>query len=184
MIIYDQMLSHSYYTVTVVNKKINTLHLDEQLPDRLQGHVPVFQQRQIFCILVCLCLWSVNMDNRSLYNDNMIISHLQLTPKQLAGFWQILERHVLVSPHCLPVSLRIDLKILLITFKALHGLASYIAELLLPYEPEHSLRLSGRGLVPKFQLKTKDDRGFCSRKPSALELSAWRSKAYRISDIF
>ncbi len=55
---------------------------------------------------------------------------------------------VLASLHWLPVSFRTDVKILLIIFKACHGLApSYIAELLLPCEPERSLSSSDTGLL-------------------------------------
>ena len=43
---------------------------------------------------------------------------------------------VLASLHWLPVKFRIDYKILLLTFKALHGLApSYLNYLLFPYTP-------------------------------------------------
>ena len=73
---------------------------------------------------------------------------------------------ILASLYWLPVFFRVDFKILLITFKALNGHApSYISELLVPYEPERSLRSSGRGLlvVPKSRLVTKGDRAFAVR---------------------
>lgn len=55
---------------------------------------------------------------------------------------------VLVSLHYFPVCFRIDFKILLITFKFLHGLAPcYIFDLLIPYVPAHTWRSSGRGLL-------------------------------------
>lgn len=48
---------------------------------------------------------------------------------------------ILASLHWLPVSFKMYCKILLITSKALHGLApSYTAELLLPYEPVTSFK--------------------------------------------
>ncbi|KAF7662068.1 hypothetical protein LDENG_00246030 [Lucifuga dentata] len=51
---------------------------------------------------------------------------------------------ILSSLHWFPVRFRIEFKILLITFKALLGLApSYITEMLTPYEPVCSLRSSG-----------------------------------------
>lgn len=54
-----------------------------------------------------------------------------------------------LSPfHWLPISFRLYFKNLLITFTALHGLAlSYIAQLLLPYGPECSLRPSDKALL-------------------------------------
>ncbi len=63
---------------------------------------------------------------------------------------------ILAALHWLPVSFRIDFKILLLVFKALKGQASaYICDLLTPYEPDRCLRSSGRALlmVPMFFLK-------------------------------
>ena len=75
---------------------------------------------------------------------------------------------VLASLHWLPVCLRIDFKILLITFKALHDLApAYISELLVPYVASRSLRSSGSRLLvlPVSRLITKGDRAFSIRAP-------------------
>ena len=75
---------------------------------------------------------------------------------------------VLASLHWLPVCFRIDFKILLITFKALHDLApAYISELLVPYVPSRSLRSSGSRLLflPVSRLITKGDRAFSIRAP-------------------
>lgn len=50
--------------------------------------------------------------------------------------------------HWLPVSFRIDFKILLLTYKALNNLApQYLCELLTPYTPTHALRSSEAGLL-------------------------------------
>ncbi|KAF7636634.1 hypothetical protein LDENG_00050500, partial [Lucifuga dentata] len=65
---------------------------------------------------------------------------------------------VLASLHWLPVHLRTDFKILLITFKAHLGLApSYICDMLISYEPARSLRSSGSNLltIANSNLKTK-----------------------------
>lgn len=52
---------------------------------------------------------------------------------------------VLAALHRLPVSFRIDFKILLLTFKALHNLApNYILDLLTPYVPNRNLRSRGQ----------------------------------------
>ncbi len=49
---------------------------------------------------------------------------------------------VLESLHWLPVSFRVDFKILMLTYKALHGLApQYLSELLIPYTPTRDLHL-------------------------------------------
>ena len=75
---------------------------------------------------------------------------------------------ILASLHWLPVSHRIDFKILLITYKAFHGLApSYIQELLTPYTPIRNLRSSSGNLlaVPKSRLKSRGDAAFAVRAP-------------------
>ena len=75
---------------------------------------------------------------------------------------------VLASLHWLPVKFRIDFKILLITYKALHGLApAYISELLSPYSTIRPLRSSRQNLlaVPHTKLKTKGDCAFAALAP-------------------
>lgn len=55
---------------------------------------------------------------------------------------------VLASLHWLPVKFRIEYKILLITYKALHSQApSYIEELIELYQPPRALRSEGAGLL-------------------------------------
>ena len=75
---------------------------------------------------------------------------------------------ILASLHWLPVSFRIDFKILLFVFKALHGLAPvYITELLKPHAPSRSLRSANQSLlvVPKTRLKSRGDRAFSVAAP-------------------
>ena len=63
---------------------------------------------------------------------------------------------ILKQLHWLPVDSRIKYKILLVTFKALHGLApSYITEMLQPYRPSRSLRSASKKLliVPSAKLR-------------------------------
>ncbi len=65
--------------------------------------------------------------------------------------------------HWLPVSLRINYKILILTYKALHNLGpTYLSDLLLPYVPVRSLRSSSEGLLvtPMFRLVTVGARAF------------------------
>lgn len=73
---------------------------------------------------------------------------------------------VLGCLHWLPVSLRTNFKILLVTFKTLYfSASSYDADLLLLYEAGRSLGSPGRVLqaVSESQLKTKSDRTFAVR---------------------
>ena len=76
---------------------------------------------------------------------------------------------VLRSLHWLPVSARIDFKILLLVFKVLNGLGPlYLCELLEPYIPNRNLRSSRKKLliVPKCNLKTNGYRAFSHRAPT------------------
>ncbi len=55
---------------------------------------------------------------------------------------------ILESLHWLPVRFRIDFKILMLTYKALHGLApEYLTELLTVYTPRRNLRSSDSSLL-------------------------------------
>ena len=70
---------------------------------------------------------------------------------------------ILLELHWLPVSQRILFKILLLTYKALNGLApAYISDLLFRYIPARQLRSSTQFLlkVPTSNLKTYGDRAF------------------------
>ena len=76
---------------------------------------------------------------------------------------------VLYELHWLPVRQRIEYKIILLTFKGLHGLApSYIADLLESYKPTRALRSCDLQLLkqPKTKLKTYGDRAFCQAAPT------------------
>ena len=70
---------------------------------------------------------------------------------------------VLRRLHWLPVRQRITYKILLLTYKALNGMAPrYIADLLQPYTPTRQLRSSSKNwlVTPKSNLKFYGDRSF------------------------
>jgi hypothetical protein len=75
---------------------------------------------------------------------------------------------VLSSLHWLPVPERIQYKILLLTFKALNGMAPvYLTELLKQYHPARPLRSTNHKLleVPKSKLKRCGDRSFSRCAP-------------------
>ncbi len=67
----------------------------------------------------------------------------------------------------LPVRFRIDFKVLMLTYKALHSLApQYLAELLILYMPSRNLQSSQSLLViPKTRLRSGGDRAFSSYAP-------------------
>ncbi|KAL6458614.1 hypothetical protein MHYP_G00320860 [Metynnis hypsauchen] len=75
---------------------------------------------------------------------------------------------VLSALHWLPVKFRIDYKILLLTYKALHGLApEYLRDLISYYEPPRLLRSQGAGflVVPKIQRSSAGGRAFSYKAP-------------------
>ena len=78
------------------------------------------------------------------------------------------SKDLLEQLHWLPVSFRVDYKILLLTFRALHGLAPvYLSRLLTVYRPTRSLRSHSQLLLrqPKSRLKTYGDRAFSHAAP-------------------
>lgn len=75
---------------------------------------------------------------------------------------------VLKALHWLPISFRVQFKILTITYRALHHQApSYIQDLFHIHSPGRSLRSSGQDLfiVPRTRFKTRGDRAFCVVAP-------------------
>ncbi|KAF7668705.1 hypothetical protein LDENG_00294700, partial [Lucifuga dentata] len=65
---------------------------------------------------------------------------------------------VLRPLHWLPVCQRIDFKILLLVYKALHGSGpKCIFDLIVQYEPSRPLRSSGSGLLSVPRVRTKHD---------------------------
>ncbi|KAL7874984.1 hypothetical protein SRHO_G00059540 [Serrasalmus rhombeus] len=75
---------------------------------------------------------------------------------------------VLSSLHGLSIKFRIDYKILLLTYKALHGLApEYLQDLISHYEPSRPLRSQSAGLliVPRIQKVSAGGRAFSYKDP-------------------
>ena len=75
---------------------------------------------------------------------------------------------ILSNLHWLPVTKRIDFKIILITFKALNGLApGYIHDLITPYQSSRRLRSINLSLLRKPKSKTFSygDRSFAVAAP-------------------
>lgn len=75
---------------------------------------------------------------------------------------------VLSQLHWLPVNARIDFKILILTYKALHGTApEYLCDLISPYTPSRSLRSTNSLSLhqPSCKLKTMGERAFSYKAP-------------------
>ena len=92
-----------------------------------------------------------------------VIDRLQYVQNCAARLVTRTRSSVLRRLHWLPVRQRITYKILLLTYKALNGMApKYIADLLQPYTPTRQLRSSSKNLLvtPKSNLKFYGDRSF------------------------
>ena len=75
---------------------------------------------------------------------------------------------VLSNPHWLPVQQRVIFKLLLVTYKALNGIApTYIIDLLRPHIPTRTLRSNSQNLltVPRVRTETYGERSFSCAAP-------------------
>ena len=133
---------------------------------------------------ICACYYDVNVKWQCYYVDNnnallaglpdYQISRLQRLQNTAARIVTLTKKHDHVTPvlenlHWLPVSHRITYKILLLTYKALNGLApQYIKDLLIPYSAARNLRSTNQNLltVPKSRLSTYGDRAFSVIAPA------------------
>ena len=96
---------------------------------------------------------------------------------------------VLASLHWLPVKFHIYYKILLLTFKALHGLAPlYLNDLLFPYTPSRMLRSQGTGLlvIPRVAKSTigtfiRQINRYCKCKLQAEEQGVSYAGSYKLA---
>ena len=85
--------------------------------------------------------------------------------------------------HWLPVEQRIDFKILLLVYKFLQGKGPiYLCELLVPYQPQHTLRAEDKMLlvIPTYgkkNLKTYEERSFCVAVPRLWNDLPWAVKS-------
>ena len=102
-----------------------------------------------------------------------LLDRLQAVQNAAARVVTLTPKHdhitpILINLHWLPVEFRITFKVLLLVYKALHGLApSYISDLLNFKTYSRSLRSSCKEylVVPRNRLKTYGDRAFSIAGP-------------------
>ena len=102
-----------------------------------------------------------------------LINKLQLVQNAAARVLTRTRKYDHISPvlstlHWLPIKHRINFKILLITYKALNGLApQYLSELLTHYNPSRLLRSqnSGQLIIPRISKSTAGGRSFSYLAP-------------------
>ena len=104
---------------------------------------------------------------------DFLLSRLQRLQNHAARLISGKRKHEHITPvfvalHWLPIKQRVIYKMLLLTFKALHGLApAYISELLSSYNPCRALRSGSQNLLnePKYRLKTYGARSYQCAAP-------------------
>ena len=107
--------------------------------------------------------------------DDTHISRLQRIQNNAARVVSKMKKFDHISPvltqlHWLPIKKRIQFKLLLLTYRCLHGMApQYLSELLTWYAPTRHLRSSDQCLlaVPKSKLKSYGDKSFQVAAPKA-----------------
>jgi len=123
------------------------------------------------CRSLCQSTVTARLDYANVILHNLprsLLHRLQLVQNTCARLVTRTRRRdnispVLVELHWLPVEFRIQYKVLLYTYKALHGLApQYISDLLQEYKPMRTLRSSSQSLlmVPKSRTVTYGSRSF------------------------
>ena len=114
------------------------------------------------------------------------MDRLQAVQNACARLVMLSKKHdhitpLLINLHWLPVSARIKFKILLLTFKALHGLAPiYVQDMLKNYRPSRCLRSSSQLLLSSKSYNLKSY-GYCSFSVAGPFL--WNSLPSSIRDI-
>ncbi len=116
----------------------------------------------------------IDNGNALLYNlPQTCINKLQRVLNTAARIVSRTPKFAHISPVCrdlhwLPMTERMEYKILLLAFKALHGMApTYIADFLQVYQPTRALRSQDRNLlvVPQTRLRSFGDRAFPKAAP-------------------
>ena len=115
--------------------------------------------------------------NSLLYGINgYLVSQLQRCQNNAARIVSLRRKYDHITPvlkdlHWLPVEYRINYKILLLAYKAQHGMAPpYLSSLLSPYKPGRSLRSEGKHLLttPRFRLEGFGKRCFAPHATPSL----------------
>ena len=104
-----------------------------------------------------------------------LLHRLEMIEHSAARIIMFIKRHdrqsitaVLRRLHWLPVKWRINYKIVVLVFRALHGLApAYVSTLITPYDPRRALRSTGSALlcVPRHNLERYGRRSFSCAGP-------------------
>ena len=123
-----------------------------------------------------LVISRLDYGNALLYGiTDRLLHRLEMIQHSAARIIMCMKRHdrqsitaVLRRLHWLPVKWRINYKIVVLVFRALHGLApAYVSTLIMPYEPRRALRSTGSALlcVPRHNMERYGRRSFSCAGP-------------------
>lgn len=154
-----------------ISSVVKTSFFQLRLLGKVKPYLPPSQLERVVHALITSRLDYCN----SLYYglDQLSIHRLQLVQNAAARLLTGTRRRehitpVLSSLHWLPVTFRIQFKILLFVFKSFHDLApSYLSDMLNRYTPGRTLRSSDQLLLhcPRSNRKTRGDRAFAVAGP-------------------
>jgi hypothetical protein len=139
------------------------------------GQIRAYLTEEVAATLVRSLIFSrIDYANSLLFGlPDCILTKLQLIQNNAARLVMCRRKFDHVTPllkhlHWLPIKYRIEYKISLVTYKALHGQApEYITDLLHEYKPTRVLRSSSLGLLQekRARLKRSGDRAFSTCAP-------------------
>ncbi len=153
----SSVVKNSYYQLRIISRLKSTLSFQD-----LEKVIHAFiTSRLDYCNSLYLGL------------PKSLLAHLPMVQNAAARLLTGAKRHdhitpILASLHWLPVSFRIQFKILLIVFKALNGQApSYISDLISFKSASKPLTSASKALlyVPRSRLQSKGDRAFAVAAP-------------------
>lgn len=153
----------------------NFLQLSQFLPVLESVHCSFQQMERVIHAFVYSCLDHCNTIYSCLSQD--ALTHLRLAQNSVARLLTKTSYHSHITPviillHQLPIKLRVEFKILLLTYKALSGLApECIAELLDPYTPARPLRPLKPASGTSFKAGNTRGHCVCCPWPQAVEHS-------------
>ena len=118
---------------------------------------------------------AVYADDHQVYSAGEKIEDVETKTKRCQHISPVLRKL-----HWLPVTKRIEFKIITMTYKALNGMApSYICDLLQVHQPNRNLRSASRGLslvVPPHQPQTYGASSFSVAAPTLWNSCQWMLK--------
>ena len=130
---------------------------------------------QLSTVRLDSCIYQTYQDALLYGITDRLLHRLEMIQHSAARIIMCIKRHdrqsitaVLRHLHWLPVKWRINYKIVVLVFRALHGLApAYVSMLIMPYEPRRTLRSAGSAqlCVPRHNLERYGRRSFSCAGP-------------------